>query len=381
MHEAHVYVIDLKPRKLDGNPRWGLIWQWYEDGKARQKRVPLDQYLALGFPPSLSKADAQARAEQINAQQKLKQREAARAKVTERIQHENTVLDAYLNPQDVADFEQNVLFARNKDASRRNKIDVHWRAVKRALTVLQIDVSDWADEPNPGRFYDYFKSQTYSNGYCQKLLPILNKWGRFIAKKYRKPFLPLPYPRGEEFHAIADNYFNIHTRSTDSDPLTPERLESARSKLDSELFNWVYLSVWFGLRPLEVDLLKKPSSRRTWFVEREPDGVQVLWIYQSKLTRIPFEQRIKPIPCRYKEQVAGLELISSQKFQRPLAKTLKRVFTPHTTCYAGRKGFTDLMLSKGENLEDISMWLGHQSIDRTWRSYKDRKRVRYKNSA
>jgi hypothetical protein len=42
--------------------------------------------------------------------------------------------------------------------------------------------------------------------------------------------------------------------------------------------------------------------------------------------------------------------------------------------YEGRKGFSDLMLSRGQALENISIWMGHSPLDRTWRSFKQRRR-------
>jgi hypothetical protein len=42
--------------------------------------------------------------------------------------------------------------------------------------------------------------------------------------------------------------------------------------------------------------------------------------------------------------------------------------------YGGRKGFVDLMLSKEQTFENISVWMGHSTLDRTWRSYKQRRK-------
>jgi integrase len=58
-------------------------------------------------------------------------------------------------------------------------------------------------------------------------------------------------------------------------------------------------------------------------------------------------------------------------------KTLKKLFGGQTTCYSGRKGFTDLMQSNGQKLEDISLWLGHRSIEMTWKHYKDKKAIQF----
>jgi len=61
-------------------------------------------------------------------------------------------------------------------------------------------------------------------------------------------------------------------------------------------------------------------------------------------------------------------------------KYLRKIYPEnkhYTTLYAGRKGFQDLMLNRGQRLEDISMWMGHQSIEMTWTKYRNRKRVSF----
>lgn len=370
----HIYVIE---RLVKGKTVWRLIWQQYVNGKAKQKRVPLDQYLALGFPLELTKEEAQARATQVNAQESLKVKNAVMAGVTIRLQNEELAADAFLIQADVAEFEQKTLFARKgDDKAKKYKIGVHWRAAKRAMLALKIDISDW--EHNFTLFYDYFKTQQYSPSYCDKLLRILNQWGRFQARKYRKPFDKLPNPKGKELHDIADTYFEKTGRKKESAPLSPSQLEKQRGNLDSTQFNWLYISVWFGLRPAEVDMLLEPSSESTWYLEKDEKGTHILWIYQTKLKSVSRDKRLKGIPCDTKEQGIALELIASGQLKRPLNKTIKKLFGEKTTCYAGRKGFTDLMLDLGYGLEDIAAWMGHSTIDRTWRNYKNKKTVRYK---
>ena len=133
---------------------------------------------------------------------------------------------------------------------------------------------------------------------------------------------------------------------------------------------WIYLSVWLGLRPKEVDQLLREAMSR---IETLPCGTQAVWVYQTKLTSIPHDRRWKPIPLIFKEQKCIARLITKREFERPLGKTIKRYFGERTTLYGGRKGFTDLMLGRGQRLEDISQWLGHRSIERTWRNYKDQR--------
>ncbi len=79
-------------------------------------------------------------------------------------------------------------------------------------------------------------------------------------------------------------------------------------------------------------------------------------------------------PILFEEQEFALRIIKTQSFQRPLVKTLHHYFGKGIDLYGGRKGFVDLMLSKGHTLENISVWMGHSTLDRTWRSYKQRRR-------
>lgn len=89
---------------------------------------------------------------------------------------------------------------------------------------------------------------------------------------------------------------------------------------------------------------------------------------------LPPEDRWKPIPLLFDEQEFALRIIESKSFKRPLVKTLRQCFRRGVDLYGGRKGFTDLMLSKGHTFENISIWMGHSTLERTWKSYKNKRR-------
>ena len=88
-------------------------------------------------------------------------------------------------------------------------------------------------------------------------------------------------------------------------------------------------------------------------------------MFQTKIISLPTEDRWKPIPILYEEQKFALSIIKAQTIQRPLVKTLHHYFGKGIDLYDGRKGFVDLMLSKGHVLENISVWMGHSTLDRT----------------
>ena len=118
-----------------------------------------------------------------------------------------------------------------------------------------------------------------------------------------------------------------------------------------------------------------------WKVETLFNGRKVLWVYQTKIIALPEVDRWKPIPILYPEQEVALKILEERGFKRPLVKTIREHFGKEISLYGGRKGFTDLMLSKGNSLESISIWMGHSTIGRTWKSYKNRRKYHIQYSA
>jgi len=96
-------------------------------------------------------------------------------------------------------------------------------------------------------------------------------------------------------------------------------------------------------------------------------------VYQTKLIALPPDDRWKPIPILFEEQRFALRILESRNFRRPIVRTVHTYFGARVDLYGGRKGFSDLMLSKGHSIENISIWMGHSTLDRTWRSYKNRR--------
>ena len=202
-----------------------------------------------------------------------------------------------------------------------------------------------------------------------------NLWGFFICKKMARPFLPVPYPRGYERQRLSEAYYTKQKAcKKPSLPLLPEKLQAKKEVINIQNYNWLYLSVWFGLRPQEIDQLK---DQRLWRIETTLTERKILWVYQTKIVALPTEERWKPIPILYPEQEEALKIIESQYYKRPLVQTMRRHFGMNVHLYAGRKGFTDLMLKNGHSLESISQWMGHTTIGRTWRNYKCRTYVQF----
>lgn len=332
--------------------------------------VPETRWRELGILPSMTLDEVKARVKQLNAQDSLLRRAAQRQKIDARLKEASLVHQAYLPAADLEAFEREELFRRKQD----KKLASHWKVAKDALCALKIDPADWDYQRT--RFYDYFAEKQYSVSYVQKLIPVINKWGMYQARKYRLPFLPLPHPEGREREAINDAYFEKCPEGNAPAPFTPAMLAKARGKFPVEQFNWLYLSVWFGLRPEEVNNIAKGKH----FEVQEIDGVTALAVYQTKLTALSRDNRWKLIPVTCPEQQRGIEMLT-QKLKAPLARILSREFGPRVGLRSGRKNFTDMMLDRGHPLEDVSAWLGHTSIQRTWKNYRDRQKLRYTKKA
>lgn len=345
------YRIKKLPYK---NRDWKVQYQ-SRVGVRKDRDIPVSEYLTLGFRVNMSPDEAKNRCQQLNAQEGLKRVEEKRNAVAHRLAEESLVVAAHLPKPLLERFEG--LYIAGKLAS-------HWRCVTRVLVALKLPPEDWAFHKD--LVYKHFGTLGYSYSYIQKVILLMNKWGRFTAREQGKFFEDLPFPR----HRDKERLLDLYGESNASLPISPKELESRRSGLTELAYNWLYLSIWLGLRPSEVDSLLKEPSSTTWALESA-----VIWVYQSKLTGIARVLRLKPIPLIYPEQRYCIEIINARKFKRPLCKTIQKYFGEKRTCYAGRKGFTDLMLEKGHSLEAVSQWMGHQSIERTWKVYKDKKKV------
>ncbi len=84
-----------------------------------------------------------------------------------------------------------------------------------------------------------------------------------------------------------------------------------KSKVSEETFNWLYMSVWLGLRPEEVDSITNKKAVKVTY--DDVNKFNVVSIYQSKLMSISEEMRWKHIPLIFKEQnKKALKLFSQE---------------------------------------------------------------------
>ena len=336
--------------------------------------IDKDRWRSLGFQPSMNIKEAKSRAQQLNAQLFIKRQEERIRKLKTEHMAKLRRHEAVLPQEFVAEFE--IRFVRTRDSEtesgrrRRTRAYSLWQAAQRMIVSVGVEPSDWFYHTL--EIYDFFHQRQYSVRYVHSTLKMANLWGFFICRKMGRPFLPIPNPRGYERQRLIQAYYEKDRKSRQpSRPLTPEMLKSCHRKLNRWNYHWLFLSVWLGLRPQEVDNLR---DKNMWSVERLGNGRRVLWVFQTKIIALHLEDRWKPIPILFSEQQFALKILNEKSFRRPIMKTMRKYFGAGIDLYGGRKGFTDLMLANGHSLENISVWMGHSTLERTWKSYKDRRR-------
>jgi hypothetical protein len=328
-----------------------------KDKVRKNKTVPIEIYRELGFSPEMSLEDAKRRAREINKKTTLEREKVAAANRAKT----NLLYDQLYFPEDyVKEFEEYLRLTSFGTPKHIEKLLSHFKYIQVMLLELLLEPNEYFKKN--ALIYKYFRDNAVSLDYANKLLRVLNMWGSFLAEKRGQFFKPLEPPRGPAREQIREAYLNSEEYRGPSDILTPWELEEKIDLLPRGWYEWLFVSIWFGLRPNEIS---KDIEYK--------DGV--IYVYQPKLTGIPIEDRYKAIPILFTEQETALEYLINNRCIRPRNIVLREIFPGRITLYAGRKGFVDLMQDRDCRLEDISSWLGHQNIQTTWAKYRNRKRI------
>lgn len=340
-------------------------WDNERQGSIEKKIEPM-ALEALGFSLNMTPDQAKAHAKKLNALAAIERKDQsskikAAERLTDLITVENSIIPSDLSKAFISHIEENWYGGRY---NLRKQI-LHWNTVQKILTKLKVQPHDYFKRQKD--FYKYFQNEGYGKSSVEKLLKVINQWGEFYADQSRTYFKRIPNPKGIALEAIND--------ASDADgkgatPLTTQMLmKMSGGKMPSGQFEYMRATLWLGLRPSELDLLISDSSKYKVTMQGK---TKVLAVYQSKLTGVAKSKRWKYIPLFHKEMKASLEDLQNSRLSKPLVKTIKKALpkVEGVGLYSGRKGFTDLMLSLGQNLEDIASWLGHSSIERTWKHYK-----------
>jgi hypothetical protein len=234
-----------------------------------------------------------------------------------------------------------------------------WRQVQKFLNSAKIESSVACR--NPELLFQYALRNQLSLDYTKKCCSMINWFEEFCSNLENRAAGHHEFPRGAMREKIRDAFRDSEKRPKNSEALTEESLLKSRSLLEAPFYNWLFLSFYLGLRPAEVDALKNPLSFKL-----NGDSISV---YQAKLTQLPREQRWKVIPIYLEEQKVAIDIIQSGEFERPGIRLIHKVLGKEFHSYAGRKGFAQLLIRRGLDLEIISVMLGHSSIELTRKHY------------
>lgn len=339
-------------------------WRLFEvkdTGKRRiYRQVPPAEYHRHGFSTSMTIEQARERARELGKELLDLYHQRRREKIKERVKNEEQEADGGFLPKVLCRrFEVEVLkdqICWGEENKHYKQLLVYWRAAKRVIQELPQEPSDWGSVRNT--IYGYFMKNRYSLSYAQKVMRLMNLWGKFYSKEQRIYFEAIEPPTGAAASKIREAFFGKRPTGLLSAPITWSELQAARGKIDAKQWNWLFLSLWFGLRPSELDNLK-------WKVVIYKDKT-LLAVYQQKLYRLPPDERWKFIPVLFDQQREGLEIIKAGDFKRPSVRVIRAHVNPQASCRAGRKGFVALMWEMGKLPKQITFrWLGHKSVKTT----------------
>lgn len=351
--------------------RWFLYEEKYEDGVRKQLKVEVLSYNAIGIHQDLTVSQARERVKEINRENsKLAKTISAAARKAEAL---NRFDDIFFKESHVAKFLERLQKRAGANPAHNAKLVSHFHFVQKMILELKLLPKQYCDESDS--IYAYMIGESISVDYAKKIVQMLNTWGRFIAKTQNSFFEDVAKPNQTQRKALAKAQRKVSGVRRESARLELSMLPKLKSKLSPEEYNWIVLSYWFGLRPSEVDSLvqiKGETKVSVADIEKNQSGIKVLKIFQSKIEDEDTEKAFKFIPILFPEQFEALEMLPN--IRRPKPQTIKSVI-PKLDTYGGRKGFADLMQGLGQQIEHVSIWLGHTDIKMTLSTYKQRSNV------
>lgn len=337
--------------KKNGTIGFKILQDVTENGQRVQRAIRKQDWLTHGINPAWSLEEARAWAKAQNASKELKRYAERKLKTQSRLHEEHLARLAYLPPE-LRQFEAEKLARRWE---RNPKLRHTWTFVTKMLAHLRLNPPDYGDQKE--RFYDYFASKRCSIAYVHKLLRDLNAWGAYYCKRRKLFFEKVPAPTHTDRKTIVKaNRAKVKKQGNRvSEPLTFEMLEAKKGELRPEHYNWLYVRIAFGLRPSD-----RPG--KVW----QQDGIPVLDVFQPKLDHDGDEENAwKSIPCVLPEQKVALKLLAARKLEAPSNKIISSRW-PGCTQYCGRNNFIPMMFEHGRTIEEVSAWMGHKTVERTW---------------
>lgn len=325
-------------------------WAVYKYDNDRECYVPKAAW-PTGLSPDMTVEAARTIVKSLTAAAHENARAAHKLNIINRIRTDAEKTCAWL-PEDVVMHFERVHIHSKSSRPGYQKLLSTWKLARRLIIDVNIDPSDWPDEPLP--LHEWFITHPRGSDYVRRVLRLVNKYGRLYCRKRGVSFEPAELPSDAVMVEIEARF----KKAKRSLPLLPEHLKMLKQKLSKEEMLWVEIAFHFGLRPEEVALAHAE--------------IGTLVCDQPKLRKLKPERRIKRIPALTTEQKKVLYSISCKSpMRRPTRNTVQKHFPEGVTLYGCRHGFVRLMQSLKYSLPQISAWLGHRSLATTQKYYQD----------
>lgn len=343
-----------------GRKTWRVFESTFVNGIRKDRQLPREAYPLISVNPNWSLEEARVHIKTLNAQNTvIRSENQTKTRSANRVIRLQKVNSAFLPPKKVQEYEERLKTQYRRPQALKTQLS-RWSTAMTLIDELRLQVEQAYFRRQ--EIYRWFINRASSLDNAMKVIAQVNRWGEFNNLHYIKIPTPDKITRNEIHEAYQSS---SHYRGA-SGVLTPQMLDKAQGKLKTEQYNWLFISVWLGLRPEEIDAKKMKVFTQ--------GGIQAVSVYQSKLVKLNPKNRWKHIPLLYPQQKLAIKLWENAK--RPLRKTLHKVFGKTVHLYGGRKGFHALMSPKHSD-DIIATWLGHQSLDTLREHYIDRTKVRF----
>jgi hypothetical protein len=264
---------------------WALIKTYYENGKCIAPIVPAIEYSQHFFSVSMTIEEAREQARRLNKELHEDNWMQKREAIQERKRRELRERINFLPDALCTAFEQELLALPDP-----KRMKSRWQAARRLIKTVRIPSEDWKRRAQV--IYNYFEEARLSPDYTKKIIQIMNMWGEFYSSKTNTPYQPLKCPTGFAKGRMLRAYRANQLTDKASDGLIPDILARIRSDLSLEQHNWLFISLWFGLRPQEMRNLSRGISF-SYFEHDEETKTDALFVLQTKLVHLPEEEQWK----------------------------------------------------------------------------------------
>lgn len=267
-----------------------LWWQEWKDGVRKKERVSKTEAEKLGFLPNWNIEESREYAKSLNAADHL---ERKKRRALARTKEAAVLKSAYLPPPITAEFEKKFL-TKKKDAYT-------WRLARKAICELDIPFADWWVMRK--QWVEWFKSRRLSPDYSNRIIETLNEYGEFFSWRKKKFFKRIDRLDRLERQSLE----KVQRKHHKSQRLNYALLREFSSGLRSDVHNWLYISIAFGLRPQEMrESLPDPERR---YITRTH-----LYVRQPKVETKDTEPKWKRIPIKTVGQRRAIEMIRSNSY-------------------------------------------------------------------